>query len=144
MLELLNTLVDQPCNPLSPPFTKWLDGIIRRITEDEAKVEYAVREEMTNPAGTLHGGVQCGMLDEVIGMLANAQGRKFFTASINLSVDFLDKAKEGDRILASARMVRGGSNVLNVQGELRSPDGKLIARAHSNLIHTTTLNPLAE
>jgi len=143
MLELLKAQVDKPCDPAAPPFTRWLDGIIREITRDSARVEYTARSEMTNPAGTLHGGVQCGMLDEGIGMLANAQGKKHFTASVNLSVDFLDKVSGGETISAFAKMVRSGSNILNVQGEIRAQDGRLIARAQSNLIHTTTPNPLA-
>lgn len=141
MLEVLQAAIGQPAGPLAPPFSQWLGGTLLSISAEAISVEYPVRHEMTNPGGLLHGGVQCGMLDDVMGMLANALGRELFLASVNLSVDYLGPAREGDRVTATAQVVRNGSSIVNMAAELRNQHGKLIASAHSNLTNTRLPNP---
>ena len=141
MLEILRATIGQPAGPLAPPFSQWLGGTLRAVDASSASVEYQVRHEMTNPGGLLHGGVQSGMLDDVMGMLANALGREFFLASVNLSIDYLAAAREGDQVTATATVLRNGSGIVNMSAELRHRDGKLIARASSNLCNTRLPNP---
>lgn len=141
MLEILRGTIGQPAGPMAAPFSQWLGGTLRAVDENSASVEYQVRREMTNPGGLLHGGVQSGMMDDVMGMLANALGREYFLASINLGIDYLAAAREGDRVTATAAVVRNGSGIVNMSAELRHLDGKLIARASSNLCNTRLPNP---
>ena len=141
MLEILRATIGQPAGPMAAPFSQWLGGTLRALDERSASVEYRVRHDMTNPGGLLHGGVQSGMLDDVMGMLANALGREFFLASVNLSIDYLAAAREGDQVTATATVLRNGSGIVNMSGELRHQDGKLIARASSNLSNTRLPNP---
>ncbi len=74
-------------------------------------------------------------------MLANAQGCDWFLASVNLHVDFLGQVREGNVLFAVAEVVRNGNNIVNMQVELRHADGRLIARASSNLCNTRLPNP---
>ncbi|HCS65966.1 MAG TPA: PaaI family thioesterase [Cellvibrio sp.] len=143
MLRFLEMAVDQTCNSMAPPFTQWLNGTIRKISQEKAEVEYVVRKEMTNMAGLLHGGVQCGMMDDAMGMLANALGRDYFMASVNLSVDYLEQVKEGQRVITIAEVVRNGRNILNMNCTLQTLEGRKISKAHSNLTNTTTKNPMS-
>src|SRR5262245_24560851 len=71
----------------------WLDGRLLEIREDGFDVEFQVREEMTNPLGLLHGGVQAAILDEVIGLTAYATNPEARYLSINLTIDFLGSAR---------------------------------------------------
>lgn len=141
MLDILRATIGQAAGPMAPPFSQWLAGTLRDIGESSASVEYQVRREMTNPGGLLHGGVQSGMMDDVMGMLANALGREFFLASVNLSIDYLGPAREGDQVIATATVVRNGSGIVNMAAELRHQNGKVIARATSNLTNTRLPNP---
>ena len=47
------------------PFAHWLDGVLEQAELGEVAVRFAVRPDMTNPFGMLHGGVISGMLDDV-------------------------------------------------------------------------------
>jgi acyl-coenzyme A thioesterase 13 len=122
--------------PRAAPFSRWLQGVIRGAEEGSVTVELVVREEMTNPAGLLHGGVQAAMIDEVIGMAVASLGSDTFYVSLNLSVDHLGYAKAGDVIRAIARIHRAGRRIINAGCELSNQAGQLIARGSSNLLKT--------
>lgn len=66
-------------------------------------IDYLIREEMTNPAGRLHGGIQCAMLDDVIGLAAYTLGRDGFHLSVNLATDYLGRADAGEVVRAEGR-----------------------------------------
>lgn len=142
-MEMLKRSIDQPCGAMAPPFTRWLNGVIRDIGSDHAAIEYLVRKELTNPGGNLHGGVQSAMLDDAFGMLCNALGRPNFMVSVNFCIDYLETAREGDVILARVHVVREGNRMVNVQGTLRGSDERLIAQASSNLMDSKVPNPMA-
>lgn len=114
----------------------WLSGRLLEIREDGFDVEFTVREEMTNPLGLLHGGVQASILDEVIGLTAYAANPEARYVSINLTVDFLGSAKAGDKVIAKSRLIRQGRQVLNAQCELFDGTGKLVSRGLSNMFKT--------
>lgn len=117
------------------PAGRWLDGVLRAITENSSEVEYTVREEMTNPVGTLHGGVIATMLDDAMGLLLNvASGAEGFYATVNLHLDYIGPARVGDVILASVQINRRGRQIANMEGWLRHAGGKPIAHATSNLL----------
>lgn len=118
----------------APPFTQWLKPTLLTVSPTSFEMEITVRKEMTNPLGLLHGGVQAAILDEVIGMTVAALDKPSPAVSINLAVDFIGKAKLNDKIVARSKVVRQGRQVINVTGEIHSTDGKLIAKAMSNML----------
>ena len=105
-------------------------------------MDYTVREEMANPAGLLHGGVQCAMLDDVIGLAAFTLGRDGFHLSINLATDYLGSVAVGSTVRATGVIARAGNRIVHASGELATvDDGRAIARGASNLLwspHTGT------
>ncbi len=133
ILEMLQAVVDKPCSDMAPPFHKWLDGVIRQISTETARIEYIVRKDMTNAAGFIHGGVISAIFDDLMGTLANALGKEKLLVSVNLYVDFLGNAREKETISAVAKVIRNGNRIVNLESELRTADGTLISRAHSNL-----------
>jgi uncharacterized protein (TIGR00369 family) len=119
-----------------PPFTRWLGGVLRTVEAGSIAMEFTVREEMANPVGFLHGGVQCAIMDDVIGLAGASLGDEKFLLSVNLTVDYLSKAKVGERVIAHARIVREGRNVVNAECLLTGSDGRLISRGNSNLFRS--------
>ncbi|MEZ5230909.1 MAG: PaaI family thioesterase [Acidimicrobiales bacterium] len=112
-----------------PPFTRWLGGVL---------VE---RDEMANPAGLLHGGMQCAMLGDAVGLAAFTLGRDGFHLSINLATDYLASAAVGATVRATAEIARAGLRVVHASATLSDPDGRTLASASSNLLwspQTTT------
>lgn len=118
------------------PYAKWLRGKVLEVEEGALAAEFTVREEMTNPARTLHGGVAAGILDDIIGGAVFTLNMETFFTSVNLNVDYLAPAKIGDTVIARARVVRKGRNIIHAEGSISHIDGKLIAKGSSNLVVT--------
>ena len=99
------------------------------------EVEVLVRPEMLNPAGTFHGGVIAGLMDDIIGATIFTLGKKNFFTSVNLVVDYFAPAKQGDQLIAKTSIVKEGATVINAQCELWHPvKNRLVARGTTNLM----------
>jgi uncharacterized protein (TIGR00369 family) len=119
-----------------PPFSKWLDGILINAKRGEVEIEYQVRPEMANPTGLLHGGMQCGMMDDCIGVMCATLGYEGFLLSIDIHADYLGKVKVGEKVRVRGFLVREGRNIVHCGAEIRDLQGNLISSANSNLLLT--------
>jgi len=135
-LRTYQKLIGQKINKSPSQAGNWLEGILLAAAYGSLVMEYEVREEMCNPGHILHGGMASLMLDDVIGAANYITGKEFLMTSINLNVDFLSSAKVGEKLKVSATLVREGRNVNHWMGEIRNAEGKIIAKASSNLIVT--------
>lgn len=138
MINGFNAIIGMDMNnfSISPPFTKWLNGKIVSAAHKMVEVEFVVRPEMANPTGLLHGGVQSAMVDDVIGMTTATLGLKGFLISIDFSIDYLGKAKVGDKVTVKAEITRDGKNISHAEASIRSAENKIIAMARANLLKT--------
>jgi acyl-coenzyme A thioesterase 13 len=134
LMDVLRAHLGQPLTEMPSPFGAWLSGVLRAIEVDGLEVVYVVRPEMTNPAQVLHGGVTAAMMDELIGMTLFAFSSGTYHATVNLAVDYLSPARQGETVVARSRIVRQGRRLVNVECALRREDGALVARATSNLL----------
>ena len=114
----------------------WLAAKLLRIGDSNITLECFVREDMTNPAGILHGGVASLMLDEVIGMGNVVMSEEYLMSSVNLNVDFLSSARLGEKLLVSAKLIRLGANLNHWEAKIEKESGKLVAKASSNMAKT--------
>lgn len=114
----------------------WLAGTVREVKEGEVTVRFTVREEMTNPVGTIHGGMVSLMCDEVIGMTCFSLYNEYHFTSINLVVDFLSAARVGDVLDVCAKVIRKGRTIINLECIVTNDAGKLIARSQQNMVRT--------
>lgn len=80
-------------------------------------------------------------MDEVIGIAVFSMNNDYLFTSINLNTNFLSSAKIGDKILVNAKVIRKGRKVIYVESDITKLDGKLIARASSNMAVTPVKNP---
>lgn len=115
------------------PLSRWLNGKLIDVSEGNIVMEYYVRKEMTNPVGMLHGGMICAILDEVIGMTSYTLDIEYFHPSVNLNVDYLASAREGDTVIVKTELIKQGRNVIHIEGKLFNPEGKLLAKGSANL-----------
>lgn len=132
-LAALQPLISQSLASSPSPLARWLNGTLYAVHSDGIAVAFVVREEMTNPAGVLHGGIISAMLDEVIGMTLIVMTGDYH-ASINFSVDFLNSARQDDQVICESHVVRQGRSVVHAEGRVISNEGKLLARATTNLL----------
>lgn len=136
-LELLKKVIGKEAKDGSPsPFGRWLNGRLIEAEEGRIKVEYLVRPEFSNPAGMIHGGAYAAIFDEVMGMTTYTLNQPEFFAAINLNVDFLRPSKVGETITIISEIVRAGRTMVHAEARIFGADGKIRAKACSNLAKT--------
>lgn len=128
-------MIDKPIPPHAPPVLYWLGAVLKNAEQGHTEMHIMVRSDMANPLGLLHGGVQAMILDEIMGMTVAALDKETASVSINLSVDFIGKAKVGDTIVAKAQVVRNGRQIVQMEGFLSDINGNLIAKGTCNLLN---------
>jgi len=119
------------------PFMNWLKPVLLYVEEGSLTFQYTVRCEMTNPFGTLHGGITAAMIDDAIGATLIAYGEPYFHVTINLAIDYFAAAKEGDVIIAQSQVIKKGRQIVNAQCDVWNEDRtRLLAKGYTNLIKT--------
>ncbi len=114
----------------------WLQFTLEHIEKGEAVLSTTVRKEMTNPYGHIHGGMMSLVIDEAIGWAVVSLDTEQHYTSLTLNVDFLYAIKEGARLRAESKVLRVGKKIINVECHVYDMEGKILARANSNLIVT--------
>jgi acyl-coenzyme A thioesterase 13 len=118
------------------PAGNWLHFTLERIEKGEAALIMEVREEMTNPYGNIHGGMMSLVIDEAIGWAVVSMDSDQHYTSLTLNVDFLYAIKEGEKLRAESKVLRTGKKIINVECHVYDMQGRILARAGSNLIVT--------
>ncbi|MDB5227230.1 MAG: phenylacetic acid degradation-related protein [Bacteroidota bacterium] len=124
------------------PLMEWLKAQVLEADESHVKMQFTVEAYMLNPIGMLHGGVVATMLDELMGAAGFLLGRLTGYATINMNVDYLYPARLGEKITGEGRIIRAGKTVLHAESKLHNAGNRLLAKATSNLIATTTVLPI--
>ena len=136
-IEILQQMKGKEFDNSPSPFTHWLKPVILEIELGKLTFQYTVRKEMTNPIGTLHGGVTAAIIDDIIGATMFTLGEPYFYTTINNVIDYLSSAKENDIIIAKASITKKGKQFINAQCEVWNEDQtKMIAKGYSNLFKT--------
>ncbi len=136
-LEALRPYIGQELSMVPSPVAHWLKGILQEISENGMKIAFTVREDMTNPAKILHGGIIATMLDDIMGitvMVKHNPDLSTFYSTVNLHVDYLASTREGATVIASSNVIKAGNKIANAEGWLHDSNGKLLAHATCNML----------
>ncbi len=136
-LEVLRPFVGRELSDSPSPVGRWLQGVLREINENGLKIAYVVRPEMTNPVHILHGGLVATILDDIMGMTIMVKYNADFThfySTVNLQVDYLASAREGETVIGTSNIIKAGNKIMNAEGWLHAEGGKLLAHSTSNLL----------
>lgn len=126
------TIEDSPS-----PFMNWLQPVILKVEEGSLAFQYTIRKEMTNPFGTLHGGITAAMIDDAIGATLISYGDPVFHVTLNLAIDYFAPAREGDIVIAETQVIKKGSQIVNAQCDIWDESRtKLLAKGYTNLLKT--------
>lgn len=135
--EFLQGFIGKEVQNSPSPFMNWLKPVMAAVEDGSLTFEYTIRKEMTNPFGTLHGGVTSAMIDDAIGATLISYGEPYFYVSVNLVVDYFSPAREGDVVVAKTAILKKGSQITNAQCGIWNKDRtKLIAKGYTNLLRT--------
>lgn len=114
----------------------WLGFQLEHIEKGKAELVMLVRPEMANPYGNIHGGMMSLIIDEAIGWAVVSMDAAQQYTSLTLNVDFLYAIKAGERLVAKSEVLRMGKKIINVECHVYDLNGRVLARANSNLIAT--------
>lgn len=136
-LETLQEYIGKEFAASPSPFMKWLSPIVLSAERGKLSFQYAVRKEMTNPMGGIHGGVTAAIIDYAIGATMFSFNENHFYTTLNNVIDYFAPAKEGDHIIAETQVIKKGRQIVNVQCEVwNEGKNRLIAKGYSNLLKT--------
>jgi uncharacterized protein (TIGR00369 family) len=121
--------VAEPGEPNSP---RGIDGVSRFMGmswDSSQAVRLKVRDELINPAGLLSGPVAYAMVDYSMGSALWAEknpGERI--ATINISINYLRTAREGE-VVCTSRVDRRNDRVAVLSSEVRDDQDRLLATA---------------
>lgn len=110
------------------PLTQFLGYRLVELGEGKACAEIEGGINTQRVGGILHGGVIMAILDETMGFAALTTNDGVDQVTIELKVNFLEPGVKGPFRIC-AQVVRRGSRLAVVEGEVRDGDGKLVAKA---------------
>jgi acyl-coenzyme A thioesterase 13 len=137
IVEFFKTQVGKVITESPSPVGRWLKATLIEVEEGKLTADLIVREEMTNPVGTLHGGMIAVIADEMIGATIATLNLQNVYVSVNLNTDFLHPALLGETIRAKAEVVRRGKNIIHTECKIFNSKDKLVAKASANNIKTS-------
>ncbi|OWV04995.1 thioesterase [Micromonospora wenchangensis] len=120
-----------------PEMTDGLVGLLG-LTFDEASgdrvvIRWKVRPELHQPAGILHGGVYCAVV-ETVGSVGGTLwlGDRGSVVGVSNQTDFLRAVREGELVAVGTPVHRGRSQQL-WQVEITDAGGRLVSRGQVRL-----------
>jgi acyl-coenzyme A thioesterase 13 len=135
-LAFLRGFIGCEINESPSPFMNWLKPVVISAEPGELVCSYVVRKEMTNPMGTVHGGILAGIIDDLIGATVYSLGLRDNFTTINNNIDYFAPAFEGDLIVAKTAIVKKGRTIINLHCDITLPQkSRLIARGSSNMLN---------
>jgi len=103
------------------------------VEDGRVKVEFEVKEEHTNPFGTLHGGCTASLVDIVTtAAILAKEGNTHPGVSVDLTVSYLAPAKIGETVVLDASVIKFGRSMAFTKAELHTTHGdrpRIIATA---------------
>ncbi|MGB3455433.1 MAG: PaaI family thioesterase [Litorimonas sp.] len=115
----------------APPAAETLGWELIAVDPEAGTIELAfdAKPAFCNPMGHVQGGFLAAMLDDTVGpaLFAMTDGRRF-GSTIDLHVHYLRAVKSG-RVTTRGRVVKLGSRIAFMEGELFDADGRLAAKA---------------
>lgn len=106
-----------------------------------ATMRFTVKREMTTWRGGVQGGLVAGYLDDVMGYAyVAATGGEMAPLNLEVSMSLIRLIPEGP-LIGKGRVVKSGRQVIFLEGELYSEEGKLMARATSTALPTPRPSP---
>ena len=122
-------MIDPSAEPQSPQGIDGLSRFIGMRWDSHERVRIDVRPELINPAGLLSGAVTYALVDYSMGSALWAQrNRGERIATINISINYLRTAREGE-VVCTSRVDRRNDRVAVLSSEVHDEAGRLLATA---------------
>jgi len=98
--------------------------------KNEMVVSYQAHRDFANPVGMVQGGMLSAMLDDVMSPAATlGLGPGELVQTLEMKTSFLAPAKIGTTLTARGWVRRRGRDILFLEAQIETEDGKLVAVA---------------
>ena len=119
-----------------PPIAGLMGFGITSVEDGEVVFTCTPDESAYNPIGVVHGGLVCTLLDSVAGCAVQSTlpaGTGYTSLEIKVSYLRPVRADTGE-LTARGWVTRRGRRATFAEGDVRSPDGKVVATASSTCL----------
>ena len=106
-------------------FAKKNNILVEDISEGYAKTSMVIDESHLNGADVAHGGAIFTLADFAFAMASNSYGT--ISLSINSSISFINGAKKGEKLIATATEIDKNYKLGSYNVEVKNQDDKIIA-----------------
>lgn len=110
------------------PFNCHLGMEVTEAHEDGATICCAIRPELRNSHGVVHGGVVAAVADAAVGVSLSHRVSPRRATTIDLQVNYLKPAREG-KLWARCHLVRVGKNLVTGRVDLKNDADQMVAIA---------------
>lgn len=108
------------------PFWKNLGFKIHSLEKGGGSVKVLVSDKVLNNNHTLHGGVIMSLMDVAVSLTLRSIHPELVT-TVSLTTNFMNPAKEGKTVYATASIAESKSRIQYVNSEVVDEDGLMIA-----------------
>ena len=115
-------------------FSKWLGLELLEIQTGYCRLRMAVRAEMLNGFGILHGGVGYAMADSAFAFASNSHGR--ISVSLSATASYPNAAHLGDTLLAEATELHLGNRTATYDIRVSKQDGAPVCLFRGTVFRT--------
>jgi 1,4-dihydroxy-2-naphthoyl-CoA hydrolase len=114
---------------LLPPFAKQLGIVLTEVSAERLVAEMRVREDMSNGAGTIHGGALMAFADTLgaVATVINLPDGKT-TATLESKTNFIAGARPGSILVGEALPLHRGRRTHIWETRITGEDGRLVAK----------------
>jgi uncharacterized protein (TIGR00369 family) len=113
-----------------PGIARLLGFTFTTIEPGRVECELLTRDDMTNPMGSVHGGIAATLLDTVMGCaVQSVLGTGEALTTTDLQVRYVRSVEPGTRVRAEGTVVHRGRRLATAEGRLVDEDGRPVAHA---------------
>ena len=87
-------------------FSQWMGVEIIEIKEGFSKIKMAIRKEMVNGFGIVHGGIPFSLADSAFAFACNS--RNNLSVALDVTISFIKAVNVGDILTAEAKEIHNG------------------------------------
>jgi uncharacterized protein (TIGR00369 family) len=112
----------------APGIARLVGFDLTRVEAGEVDAILATRADMTNPMGTVHGGIAATLLDTVMGCAVQTvldDGEGYTTT--DLHVHYVRAVAPGATLTATGTVLHRGRRLATAEGRLTDEGGRLVA-----------------
>ncbi|MGV0924368.1 hydroxyphenylacetyl-CoA thioesterase PaaI [Empedobacter tilapiae] len=117
--KLLNAMLDHD------KFSEWLGLEVIEVREGYAKLQVAIRPEMMNGVGSVHGGVTFAMADSAFAFSCNMYNN--ISVALDVHISFTKAGKVGDVFTIEAKEVHSSKRTGIYDIKVTNQNNELIA-----------------